>query len=207
MHRRGVARTMIAESAPSVEALFELHGRQVLAYCVRRTANLPDAEDAASETFIVAWRRRERIPPGDGALPWLLATARRVLANQRRAAARRLVVSVAFDGLDVASTAPEASVLGQVVGPAMLALGRLRADDQELLRLVAWEDLDHAAVGRILGITTNAVAIRLHRVRRRFEEELRRGLDPAALKGIAGRRTSTRLKGRIVDLLRREPSE
>ena len=42
-----------------------------------------------AETFTVAWRRLEDVPTGDGALPWLLATARKQLANRRRSAAVR----------------------------------------------------------------------------------------------------------------------
>jgi RNA polymerase sigma-70 factor (ECF subfamily) len=57
-------------------------------------------------------------------------------------------------------------------GPALAALARLRSDDQEILRLVAWDELDHRAVGLVLGITPNAVAIRLHRARKRFRDEL-----------------------------------
>ena len=42
------------------------------------------AEDAVAETFAVAWRRVDHLPEPDVALPWLLAIARRVLANQHR---------------------------------------------------------------------------------------------------------------------------
>jgi RNA polymerase sigma-70 factor (ECF subfamily) len=49
------------------------------------------------------------------------------------------------------------------------ALGRLSSDDQEILRLVAWEGLSHAEAGQALGCSANAAAIRLHRARRRLE--------------------------------------
>lgn len=74
-------------------------------------------------------------------------------------------------------------------GPGLAALGRLRPDDQELLRLVAWEELDHRAIGLVLGISSNAVAIRLLRARRRFAEEL--------LKDPGSSRTSTEVKGAV----------
>jgi DNA-directed RNA polymerase specialized sigma24 family protein len=44
-------------------------------------------QDVAAETFQVAWRRLEAVP--FDAAPWLYAVARRVLANERRAASRR----------------------------------------------------------------------------------------------------------------------
>src|SRR4029450_2647016 len=57
----------------------------VRAYARRRAA--PDAaQDVVADTFLVAWRRLEDVP--EDALPWLYGVARRVLANQRRSAAR-----------------------------------------------------------------------------------------------------------------------
>ena len=62
----------------------------MLGYALRRTDNTDDAADVLAETFLVAWRRPDEIPPGPQARLWLYGTARRVLANQRRAERRRL---------------------------------------------------------------------------------------------------------------------
>jgi len=48
----------------------------------------------------------------------------------------------------------------------------LRSDEQELLRLWAWEDLTPAEIAVVLGITPNAVSIRLHRARGRLADVL-----------------------------------
>jgi len=37
--------------------LYAAHGREVLAYALRRAATPEDAADAVAETFLVAWRR------------------------------------------------------------------------------------------------------------------------------------------------------
>lgn len=73
--------------SPRLEALFRDHGRDVLAYALRR-ADPATAEDVVAEVFAVAWRRVERVPEDEPVL-WLFAVARRVLANERRAARRR----------------------------------------------------------------------------------------------------------------------
>ena len=60
-------------------------------------AGRPDgdlAQDAVSETFLVAWRRLADVPTGADTLPWLYGVARRVLANQRRGNQRRADLSV-----------------------------------------------------------------------------------------------------------------
>lgn len=184
------------------EHLFGSYQRQIFAYCLRRTSTYADAEDATADAFAVAWRRRDAAPDPNAALPWLYAIARRTLANQRRVRDRqaRLPARLEPPGSDLAP-------LGDASGPAVDALERLRPDDQELLRLVAWEELRHDEIAEVLGITANAVAIRLHRARVRFEQELRATSSPHDVKEIEGRRTSTRLKGRMIGLLRRESSE
>ena len=184
------------------EEIFERYHRSVLAYCARRSSTVADAEDATAESFAIAWRRRDVAPAPDAALPWLYAIARRTLANQRRGNDRRGRLTVR---LDMATSLP--TTFGEAAGWAVAALDRLRPDDQEILRLVAWEELRYDEIAQVLGITTNAVAIRVHRARIRFEEELRMGSGADAVKGIEGRRTPSRMKGRMIGLLHREPSK
>ena len=62
---------------------------RLLGYALRRTHTVEDAADVVAETFLVAWRRLEHVPPGDEARLWLYGVARRVLANQRRGERRR----------------------------------------------------------------------------------------------------------------------
>jgi RNA polymerase sigma-70 factor (ECF subfamily) len=54
------------------------------------------------------------------------------------------------------------------------ALARLPERDRELLMLVCWEGLDHAAVASVMGMSRANVAVRLHRARRRLARELER---------------------------------
>lgn len=177
-----------AEDARRTQDLFRAHHARVLAYALRRTLTEADAEDAASETFAVAWRRSADAPADP--LPWLYAICRRVLANQRRSGSRRLALRLRL----ARAEPPPSQRLGEDEGPAITALAHLRPDDQELLRLVAWEDLSHAQIADSLGISVNAVAIRLHRARRRFAAVL--GADDAGLKDYGSGRTSGQVKGR-----------
>ena len=73
----------------SFATLYRQHHRAVLAYCARR-ASPADAWDAASEVFVVAWRRLNDVPAVEHARPWLYGVAFRVLANQRRSTHRRI---------------------------------------------------------------------------------------------------------------------
>src|SRR5215471_15076138 len=75
------------------EELFETHGAGVVAYCRWRVDSLHDAQDAVAEVFLTAWGRLDEVPRGDAARVWLYATARRVLANQRRSTRRRAALT------------------------------------------------------------------------------------------------------------------
>lgn len=175
------------------DALFREHQRAVLAYAIRRTPTLADAEDAAADTFIIAWRKINAAPTDD-ALPWLYAVARRVLANQRRGNGRRERLAALLRVEDV----PTPMRLGDAQdGPGFRALATLSAADQEVLRLAAWEELGNQQIAAVLGISANAVAIRLHRARARFEAALARFRDHPDddLKCPDPSRTSAPVKG------------
>jgi RNA polymerase sigma-70 factor (ECF subfamily) len=151
------------------DALFTEHQRHILAYAMRRTDTAADAEDVAAETFTIAWRKLGEVPAEP--LPWLYAVARRVLANHRRGHGRRARLAALLTMRDV----PTPVHAGEDHdGPAFQALASLSPADQEVLRLVAWEELGNRQIAQVLDITPNAVAIRLHRARARFADALTR---------------------------------
>lgn len=170
------------------EGVFERHQRAVHAYALRRARSTADAEDAVAETFLTAWRRLDDVPADP--LPWLYGVARRVLANQHRSSGRRAKL------LDRLRRQPDPGFPAPAGDPrAVRALDGLSVDDQELLRLVAWEELSHGEIATVMGITPNAVAIRLHRARQRFAAAYAALVDDG-VKGFAGTRTHGSRKGK-----------
>lgn len=173
------------------DALFTEYQRRVLAYAMRRTRTPADAEDVAAETFTIAWRKIDNIP-SDEPLPWLYAVARRVLANHRRGLGRRERLAALLRVEDVATPIHAGE---DHDGPAFAALATLSPSDQELLRLVAWEELGNQQIATVLGITPNAVAIRLYRARERFATALARHTPDHDLKYLDPSRTSADVRG------------
>ncbi|MDN4174639.1 sigma-70 family RNA polymerase sigma factor [Nocardioides sp. SOB77] len=154
-------------------------------YLARRT-DPATADDVLSETLLVCWRRLEEVP--EEPLPWAYAVARHALANAERSARRQRRVAGRVAALDppaaVTADEPEVDV------PLDEALAALRAEDAELLRLWAWEQLGPSEIAAVLGLTPNAVSIRLHRARGRLREELRKIGSPAGHEGSRGRSRS-----------------
>ena len=156
------------------DALYRDHHQQVVAYCIRRLPRA-EAEDAAAEVFAVAWRRLDEVPEGE-ALPWLYGVSQRVVSNHWRSTRRRRRLVGKLGGLGSnPAESPEVQLVRSEEHEQLLeALGRLRWADQEVLRLVTWEQLSHHEIAELLEISEAAVGQRVSRARKRLAEELDR---------------------------------
>jgi RNA polymerase sigma-70 factor (ECF subfamily) len=154
------------------EAMFTAHYPAVVRYAVRRVG--PEgAQEVVAETFLTAWRRLDDVP--EYPLPWLYATARRLVANELRRRRRAIRLGDRIDATpDDTSSDPSEVIPEQLRVRAALAL--LSAADQEVLRLSEWEQLTAAEAAQVLGCSTGAAKVRLHRARQRFARAV--GADP-----------------------------
>ena len=158
------------------DELFAAHGPDIVAYCGWRAGSASDAQDAVSEVFLTAWRRLDDVPADEAhARVWLYATARRVLANQRRSNRRRHAL---HDRLALeASAGPSDGTGAGEVALVRDALGRLGPRDREILLLAEWEGLSPGEIASVLGCLTVTARGRLHRARRRFRDAFEDVLD------------------------------
>lgn len=146
--------------------IFETHYVRVSAY-VRRRVPPSSVADIVADTFLAAWRRLEQLD--DHPLPWLYRAASLEISRQRRTVQRDQRL------WELAAAAPWQMLEGR--DPADLAATRaewkagfaaLAEPDREVLRLVAWEDLETSDAARALGCSVTAFRVRLHRARRRL---------------------------------------
>jgi DNA-directed RNA polymerase specialized sigma24 family protein len=103
------------ERARRFDVLFEACRSDIVAYCGWRAGSRSDAEEAVAEVFLTAWRRLDDVPRGEAARVWLYATARRVIANQRRSTRRRAAlterIALAAPPQEYEPTDPEESLV------------------------------------------------------------------------------------------------
>jgi RNA polymerase sigma factor (sigma-70 family) len=149
------------------DALFASYRSDMVAYCGWRADSVSDAQDAVAEVFLTAWRRLDELPDGDAARVWLYATARRVIANQRRSSRRRAALYERL-ALDPAGAVEEPTSSGWEEALVHEALRRLRPRDREVLLLAEWEDLPPTQIAVVLDCPAITARGRLHRARRRF---------------------------------------
>ncbi|HJO40745.1 MAG: sigma-70 family RNA polymerase sigma factor [Acidimicrobiales bacterium] len=141
-------------------------------YVQRRSINTEEARDTLSEVFLVAWRRLEDIPAGKEARLWLFGVARNLVKTSWRKRKRGgdLVVRIGSEMSTRGATDEELDNSG--VLKIVKALQFLSENDQEILRLLAWENLSHKEISVVLGCSENAVAIRIRRARVRLMKVL-----------------------------------
>jgi RNA polymerase sigma-70 factor, ECF subfamily len=152
--------------------LYRAHYEAILRYARRRT-DPETASDVVAETFLVAWRRLDAVPADPGQVePWLYGVARLVMANAERSRHRVQRVTVRLGRESRVDQVPDTA--GAVTERDRLAqaLASLTASDQEVLRLIGWEELDLAGAALAMGCSRSTMTVRLHRARRRLERAL-----------------------------------
>ena len=180
--------------------LFGSYASDVVAYCGWRSGSPSDAQDAVADVFLTAWRRLDEVPDGAAARVWLYATARRVIANQRRSRRRRVALQERL-AREPAPTPQEVPALDAEATLVHEALARLGPRDREVLLLAEWEGFSPAQIASVVGCRAVTARGRLHRARCRFRA-VYEGLSGRA-PHEPGRDAITWARGRTVEAVRK----
>jgi len=177
--------TEIAKEVPVDDPLerfagvYDTYYRNVLRYALQH-AEQGTAEDVASETFLIAWRRFPAIP--EPPLPWLLGVARNMLRKQAGAVQRRRALTDRIAALTARADGFVVDAGDFVVerAAALDALASLSEHDVEALTLVTWHGLNPAQAAEVVGCSVRAFTVRLSRARQRLTKALQSAdHDPA----------------------------
>lgn len=170
---------LIRESLDRPEAfalLYDRHAPALQHFAARRLGRQA-AEDIVAETFLTAFRRRERYQVDrPDARPWLYGIAVRLIGRHRRselrmwrAIARSLPEVHAEDGVERSDQRLSAEA---VQGQLAWALAQLARRDLDVLLLVAWAEFSYEEVAAALELPVGTVRSRLNRARRQLREAL-----------------------------------
>jgi RNA polymerase sigma factor (sigma-70 family) len=133
------------------------------------TGNAQDAEEAAQDGFVKAWRALHRFRTGEPWRPWLLAIVANEARNRRRSAGRRqhLVLRAAAAGGEPGAEPPPFER-----GELAAAIGRLRSDHRTVIGCRYLLDLSETETAAALGVRPGTVKSRLARALARLREEV-----------------------------------
>jgi RNA polymerase sigma-70 factor, ECF subfamily len=136
------------------------------------TSSAHDAEDAAQDAFIKAWRALGRFRPGAPFRPWLLQIVANEARNRRRSAGRRARLAVRAAGETIsgdAAPSPEASVLGDERRSSLLAaVEALPEDARDVIVCRYFLDLSEEDTAAVLDVPRGTVKSRTARALERL---------------------------------------
>jgi RNA polymerase sigma-70 factor (ECF subfamily) len=150
----------ITESADEegLRAGFLAHSGELYGYARRSLSDSGAAEEVVQETFIRAWRARDRFDPELGSLrTWLFAIERRIVIDHARSRALRQTTPLPEDLVQIGDDIEKALVGWQVEE----ALRRLRDEHRQVLVETYYRGRSGREVAIELGIPEGTVRSRL----------------------------------------------
>ncbi|MDX2601077.1 RNA polymerase sigma factor [Streptomyces caniscabiei] len=182
--------------------LYDAYARAVYNHAHRLTGDWSTAEEVMADTFLDAWRTRERLEPDGGSLkPWLLGMATNKARNATRGLGRRLaflarrpapppVTDFADETAGRLDDARRLDAVRQVYG-------RLRRAEREVLALCVWSGLDYGQAAEALGVPVGTVRSRLSRARARLGRLTDERLREERTRTMPNRREPGRGRGEV----------
>lgn len=168
---------LLAEAQASAEGFGRLYDAtydRIYAYTYRRTGSAAEAEDITAAVFEAALRGISRVSLGDRpVLAWLYGIARHHVADHYRRRGATAEDSVETDGREGESPDPQERLEGEERAALLRrALATLSADDQAVLDSVYYAELPRGEAARLLGVSANALYVRLHRALARLRRQV-----------------------------------
>jgi RNA polymerase sigma-70 factor (ECF subfamily) len=154
--------------------LFEQYREPVFRLAYRLTGNADDAEDLAQEIFVRVFERIGTFRGESAFSTWLYRLAMNVCLNHRRQPQTRESLDV-LENEPTDGAANPAAVYAQreLSEQLQTAVAALPENLRSVFVLVGMEDLSYQQAAEVLGLTVEAVRMRMSRARRTLRETLR----------------------------------
>lgn len=164
--------------AQAFTELLEAYQRPVYNLCYRMLGNAEDAEDAAQETFLRAYRSMKRYDNSRPFSTWLLSIAAHYCIDQIR---KRRHIVVSLEDLPVPDVPdPEPGMETRLSRKeeqvrVRALLDCLEPTDRAAVILYYWYDLSYEEICQSLSLSVSALKSRLHRARKAMAVAVQQG--------------------------------
>ena len=136
------------------------------------TQDAAEAEEAAQDAFVKAWRALRRFREGEPWRPWLLTIVANEARNRRRSAGRRQALALRLVPHGQSGSAETVVLAGETRATLLAALARLRDDDRLVLGCRYLLELSEAETAAALGVKAGTVKSRTSRALERLRGEV-----------------------------------
>lgn len=167
---------------PAVIAILVDNHRRFLAFLQKRVGTRADAEDILQDAFVRGLARAGEIRGQDRAVAWFYRLLRNAVVDHWRArnARNRGLDAVARETTEAV---PDAELEGEICRCFEALLPTLKPEYSAILREVDLNGRRPVEVATELGVTANAVMVRLHRARRALRSRLEQSCRSCASHG------------------------
>jgi RNA polymerase sigma-70 factor (ECF subfamily) len=155
--------------------VYQLVKPRLLAFLERRVQDRALAHDLMQQTFLQMHHARGRFCRGAEVMPWAYAIARRLLIDSVRRGEREACLTPPLPAQP--ERPDELADAGETARRLVAALGALPAAHREAYQLVRVDELSTRQAAEVLGTTTTAVKLRVHRAYVRLRELLDGGCE------------------------------
>ena len=165
-------RAMAAGDTGALNALYERHGRGLLAYLIGQLGNDRQlAEEILQDVMLAAWHGAEGFRAESKVRTWLFGIARRQAMNARRR--RKPTPAPLPEALPGDDPEPIKELERRADrDDVRAALRELPDDQQEALELIFFHDMSGIEAADLLGVPVGTVKSRLHRAKTRLRRLL-----------------------------------
>lgn len=174
-------------------SIVENYQKPVFSVCYRMLGNAGEAEDAAQEAFLRAYKYLNRYDPERSFATWLLSIASHYCIDQLR---KRRLQTFSMDDEQHdwwhppdPGPSPEASlVMDEKQAQVQQLLATLSKKDRAAVILHYWYDHSYEEIAESLSLSVSAVKSRLYRARRALAEQFQ-NLETQAMEAQNAERT------------------
>lgn len=160
-------RAWLAGHESALRVAYDQYGKLIYTYCVRSLNDRDAANDCTQETFVSAWRSRERFDPSKGSLAsWLMGIARYRVMDAYRANARTPTPAAEVEPA-VAVAADDTSVVADRLLVAH-ALDQLPGRARQVVELAFYSDLSQSEIAERLDLPLGTVKSDMRRALQRL---------------------------------------
>ena len=177
----------MAESAPNsnLARLVEEHHEVLYRYAFRLTGSVPDAEDLAQQTFLLAQQKLDQLRQAENARGWLFAILRNCYLKGFRKRTPIAAASIDLDVDSIPAAVSDGSLDGSLDGPIdaevlQLALNELSAEFRLVVMMFYFEERSYREMAEILDVPLGTIMSRLSRAKACLRRQLFEPEEPLA---------------------------